>query len=152
MTKRKPKRKGQSWQAEKRKRELKPKRETTKKKKKTSESTAVRLKIGDDWYAGRTGRGHGHAEMDALHNFIEDQGGVEDAIVAFNATSSRKVECLAKPVCKRCRTILEGLEFTLSGTTKWGTKSMGSTQWGASMNVKAFLAHFGFNVDSISNN
>ncbi|HEV2962236.1 MAG TPA: hypothetical protein VG649_10460 [Candidatus Angelobacter sp.] len=128
----------------------KPKYTKLKTKPKSSQSTAVKLRIGDWWYHGLTGKGCGHAEMHALHIYIQEQGGVARAIKNFEKATVRTVECLAKPVCSRCSQVLKALEFTLHGTTQWSAKSMGSTQWGASMNVKAFLKAFELNVDAIS--
>lgn len=116
----------------------------------SAESTAIRLKIQDKWYDGSTGRGHGHAEMDALHNYIEAMGGVDAAIRSFDRARTRTVECEEKPVCKRCTTVLETLKFKCSSNTVFSEESMGSTQWGASMNVKAFLSNYGLDVDKIS--
>jgi len=117
---------------------------------KSSESTSVRLKIKDTWYEGATGKGHGHAEMDALHEYIDAQGGVDNAVAHFKRARGLVVECTEKPVCVRCTQVLKTLGFACSEDTKWGSDSMGSTEWGASMNVKAFLAKYGLDVEKIA--
>jgi len=117
---------------------------------KSSESTSVRLKIKDTWYEGATGKGHGPGEMGALHEYIDGQGGADSAVAHFRRARGLLVECTEKPVCVRCTLVLKTLGFACSDGTKWGSDSMGSTEWGASMNVKAFLKEYGLDVEKIS--
>jgi len=123
---------------------------TTIQRAKKAESTSVRLKIKDTWYAGETGQDHGHAEMDALHRYIDAQGGVDAAVIHFKRARGRVVECTGKPVCVRCTQVLKELGFECSEDTVWGMNPMGSTEWGASMNVKAFLKEYGLDVGDIA--
>jgi len=117
---------------------------------KKAESTSVRLKIKSTWYDGETGKGHGHAEMDALHEYIGAQGGVDNAVAHFKRARGLVVECTKKPVCVRCTLVLKTLGFECSEDTVWGVDPMGSTEWGASMNVKAFLQEYGLDVEKIA--
>jgi len=123
---------------------------TTIQRAKKAESTSVRLKIKDTWYAGETGQDHGHAEMDALHRYIDAQGGVDKAVAHFKRARGLVVECTEKSVCVRCTLVLKTLGFECSEDTVWGVDPMGSTEWGASMNVKAFLKEYGLDVEKIA--
>lgn len=115
-----------------------------------SESCEATLYIGGRRYDGATGRGHGHAEMDALHDFVEAMGGVEEAVAALGRYKSLKVRCESRPVCSQCGAVLQALGFELySEETEWGDKTMGSTEWAVSMNVKALLAEVGIDVKEI---
>jgi hypothetical protein len=88
--------------------------------------------------------------MDALHNYIDAFDSVDAAVTAFRRLRVKNVECTEKPVCKRCTAVLQALGFSTCDDTEWGDKNAGSGPWGASMNVKAFLAEFGIDVDEIS--
>jgi len=117
----------------------------------SSESCQARLKIADQWYEGSTTHQRGHAEMDALHVFIEAFGSVDDAIKKFDRARSKLVDCPGKEVCARCGAVLQELGFKVSDDkTTWGTKNMGGTQWGASQNVQEFLKNKGVDFKTIA--
>ena len=120
-------------------------------KKKKKESTKVWLEIGrDNWIEGNTGNQHGHAEMDALHKYIDGFDSVETAVAAFKRLRVKNVKCPEKDVCKRCTTVLQGLGFSTCDDTEWGDSNMGKTEWGASMKVKDFLRSFGIDAYAIA--
>ncbi|WAK02800.1 hypothetical protein [Methylobacter sp. YRD-M1] len=55
------------------------------------------------------------------------------------ASHPKVVFCPSRPVCIQCGTVLQKLGFTTGTKTVWGTETMGSTEWGVSLNVQALL-------------
>ncbi|MCW7538091.1 hypothetical protein OOT46_09545 [Aquabacterium sp. A7-Y] len=120
-----------------------------------SESCDAILTINAVEYEGETGHGHGHAEMDALHNFIEAQESevntttklcILAAKQILETTPIKVVLCPSRPVCLKCSSILRQLGFALGPKTDWGTKTAGKTEWGVSQNVAALLKECGINL------
>ncbi len=104
-----------------------------------SESTEVWLAWGGEDFQGRTGQGHGHAEMDALHQIaIQIKSGDLDIDVG-----DKTVQCEAKPCCVNCASVLGLLGFVPldDGTTKTRA-TMGSTQWTVTPAVKALVEEY----------
>lgn len=111
----------------------------------------MRLEIGrDNWIEGNTGKGHGHAEMDALHQYVDSFDSVQSAVTAFKRLRVKNVECTEKEVCKRCTFVLQTLGFSACEETEWGEKSMGSTEWGVSMKVRDFLRSLDIDADAVA--
>lgn len=117
-----------------------------------SQSCDAALTIGPVTVQGSTGQGSGHAEMTALSKWIDSlNNGATTADTVLQAVSVRKVYCPSRPVCKQCAAVLQGLGFTLGDQTKWGSKTMGSTEWGLAGNVKELLFTRRINYDDIIN-
>ena len=123
-----------------------------------SESCDATLRINGSNYEGSTGQGNGHAEMDALHNFImSDPGGTGNvklsiaacAKILKEASTPKAVYCPSRPCCLKCTTVLKGLKFKLASGTKWSEDSMGSTEWGVSMNVRTLLIACEIDYESV---
>ena len=104
-----------------------------------SESTEVTLYVYSGrrlrkQYIGRTGKGHGHAEMDALYQFVKDK-------TVPHANVSLELSCTAKPCCVRCSAVLGLLNVsTANDNTHKSPKAMGSTQWGIPDEVAEYVA------------
>lgn len=102
-----------------------------------SQSTSVRLRLvdGDKTVdiAGTTGSGCGHAEMHALHQALTTHRAL------FESASSRTLTCTEKPCCFQCSVILGLLDIDAGEATNKSKKPMGSTEWGASAEVKAYV-------------
>jgi hypothetical protein len=114
----------------------------------TSQSCVASLTIYGETYNGSTGRGHGHAEMDALHQFVERYGAdAPDVLVGL--TTPVSVTCPSRPVCVKCSRVLQELGFVLGPGTVWGTATMGSTEWGCSLKVRDFLKACNVKYDAI---
>jgi hypothetical protein len=117
---------------------------------KRTQSCSARLKLGSEWFDGSTGKGNGHAEMDALNNFIVAYGGVDGAVDKFSRIKVKRVECESRDVCKRCSRVLKALGFEpKDDNTSWGTDSMGATEWGCSLKVRDFLRDLGHDYDEM---
>lgn len=86
----------------------------------------------DRWmfYPGSTGTGH--AEMNALHQFINDIcSNNVDILELFVENKGLRIDCSAKPCCRRCSSVLGALKvIPWDNETTKTTKTMGSTQWG----------------------
>jgi hypothetical protein len=132
-------------------------KKTIQKPRKSQDCQAM-LRINGQNYDGSTGRGNGHAEMDALHNFImEDPGnlGSVKASIAHCATllrhpgTPKSVSCPSRPCCKKCSKVLKSLGFVLAAGSHWSSTSMGSTEWGASQNVRQLLKLCGVDYDAV---
>jgi hypothetical protein len=118
-------------------------RSKTAKSKESSQSTQVILWFGQFEVHGSTGKDAGHAEMDAINQFIiacinEKLDPVEEY---KDRKAKLRVKCEAKPVCVRCSCVLKALGFEpKNGNTEWGSETMGSTEWEVTQAVKDFLA------------
>jgi len=121
------------------------------KSKAESQSCQAWLTIGAKTCDGRTGRDQGHAEMSALHGFVTSFDSVDQAVAFFNQQTNRVVYCPSRPVCKQCGFVLRRLGFACgtnsAGTTVWGDKTMGSTEWGCTLKVRDFLKKMGVSYD-----
>jgi hypothetical protein len=118
-------------------------RSKTAKSKVSSQSTQVILWFGQFAVHGSTGKDAGHAEMDAINQFIIACINKElDPVKEYeNRKESLSVKCEAKPVCVRCSCVLKALGFEpKNGNTEWGSETMGSTEWEVTQAVKDFLA------------
>ena len=60
------------------------------------------------------------------------------------------VSCPSRPCCLKCSAVLRALGFSTAKSSSWSDKSMGSTEWGASMNVQALLAACGVDYAKIT--
>ena len=127
-------------------------------KKDDKQSCDAWLTIDDVTYEGSTGQDHGHAEMDALHNFIMsdpgNQGSVKKSVAycakLLSSTSSKSVYCPSRPCCLKCSATLTELGFSAGKDSSFSETPMGSTEWGASNNVRALLAACGVPYDKIT--
>ena len=88
------------------------------------QTTSVTLDLGRRVkYEGKTGQGHGHAEIDALYQaLIRNERDVD-------FLNGSVLTCEAKSVCVHCATILGLLRIRPSVRTFKTSKTMGSTQW-----------------------
>jgi hypothetical protein len=117
------------------------------------------LVIDGDEFEGRTGRNHGHAEMDALHEIIRHVklgpvacSSTEAPVLAaayIKSAKSRSVSCPSRAVCYKCRIVLTHLKFKAAGTTKWGNSDAGSTEWAASNDVRELLRHMNIDYEHV---
>lgn len=123
-----------------------------------SQSCEATLRINGESYEGKTGKDHGHAEMDALHNFIMSNPGNRStvkqsitycAVLVTNADTPKSVSCPSRPCCLKCTRVLHSLGFKLAARTVWSETPMGSTEWGASMNVRELLGACGIDYETI---
>jgi hypothetical protein len=118
-------------------------RSKTAKSKESSQSTQVILWFGQFEVHGSTGKDAGHAEMDAIDQFITACINKElDPVKEYKERKGKLfVKCEAKPVCVRCSCVLKALGFEpKNGNTEWGSETMGSTEWEVTQAVKNFLA------------
>jgi hypothetical protein len=60
------------------------------------------------------------------------------------------VSCPSRPCCLKCSAVLKALGFSTGAGSSWSSKSMGSTEWGASMNVQALLKACDVDYDAIT--
>jgi hypothetical protein len=120
---------------------------------KKTESCEAWLYFEDYSYAGKTGKNHGHAEMDALHQYLDGFDDLSKAVNDFDSLSNIGVYCPSRPVCLQCGAVLKelGFEPRSNGASKtiWGNKCMGSTEWGCSLKVREFLELMGINYQKI---
>lgn len=87
--------------------------------------------------------GAGHAEMDALDQFVTACGNADlDPVAEYKKRKAKlTVQCEAKDVCVRCSTVLKALGFKPKNSkTQWGDSTMDMTEWGVTAAVKKFLA------------
>jgi hypothetical protein len=102
-----------------------------------------RVKGGGDSFSqefvGSTGTGRGHAEMDALTQFIAVECNWD--VGAFQRYDVQVV-CTDKPCCCRCAAVLGLLRVSAGHGTYKSPRGMGSTQWGVSPDMRAFLGAF----------
>ena len=120
------------------------------------------LNIGTKSIGGKTGNNHGHAEMDALHNFIFDdpwsKNNVPDAKKALVAKLMdngvpKVVYCPSRPCCKKCSAVLSTLGFGVGPNSSFSSDYNADkmTEWGVSMRVGEVLADCGVDVTAIKN-
>jgi hypothetical protein len=85
-------------------------------------------------FYGDTSNGHGHAEMDALYQFLKGIGWNVNNFGDYTLT----ITCLSKPCCKYCAAVM-GLcnVFATEGTYKVN-KTMGIS-YAMPMDVRSFL-------------
>lgn len=129
------------------------------------QSCTATLIINGKPYAGSTGNDRGHAEMHALSRYIDAtldkiadkngyrtlKQGIPDIVAKLRTAHPRTVICTSRPVCLQCGTVLKKLGFSVGRGTTWGTKTMGSTEWGVGLNAREVLAQFGINYATIVN-
>ena len=82
----------------------------------TNNVTGVNIK-----YYGDSKAGHGHAEMDALYQFLKAINWDTNAFQQYTL----QVTCLAKPCCKYCAAVMGNLAVFASPGTYKVNKSMG---------------------------
>jgi hypothetical protein len=123
-----------------------------------SQDCQATLDINGKSYEGSTGKDHGHAEMDALHNFImEDPGNKKSvpgsikycAALLLAKSTPKAVSCPSRACCLKCSAVLKALGFKASKQSSFSETSMGSTEWGASLNVQTLLKACGVDYDGI---
>jgi hypothetical protein len=120
-----------------------------KRKETASEDCEAWLTIGHETYQGATGKGAGHAEMHALHKMVEEDDGLDFAsrvanvVAQITVAKKKTVFCPSRDVCIQCGYVLQGMSFNVGKGTDWGKTTMGKTEWGVSMNVKALLEAMG---------
>jgi len=126
----------------------------------SSQSTSVTLLVKNGIsYDGKTGHNNGHAEMDALNDYLIGHGVPlwptkedEDELQSAKADlAGATMSCPGKPICGRCSFVLKALGIQAATGSEFGTKSMGSTQWGVSNCVKMFLKYCGVDADDVGN-
>lgn len=108
----------------------------------SSQSTKVILWFGQFEVHGSTGNLTGHAEMDAIDQFITACSNKDlDPVEEYNARKKKLlVQCEDKPVCVRCSCVLKALGFKPKNkNTEWGDETMDMTEWGVTGQVKDFL-------------
>jgi hypothetical protein len=124
------------------------------------ESCEAELHIGGVRIKGKTGQGNGHAEMDALHNFIAKDPWKQRSIplstnFLVNQLSDtniiKTVSCPSRPCCLKCTEVLRQLRFELASGTEWSNTPMGSTEWGVSRWVQTLFKQLGVNYEQIKN-
>lgn len=88
-------------------------------------------------YYGSTKNLHGHAEIDALYQFLKSIGWNVANFGGYTLT----ISCTAKPCCKYCASVMGNLGvFATDGTFK-STKSMGIS-YALPYEVRNFLRNF----------
>jgi hypothetical protein len=124
-----------------------------------SQNCEATLRINGQDYDGSTGKDHGHAEMDALHNFIMDNPGNRSSVsqsvtycanLLGNPNTPKSVSCPSRPCCLKCTRVLKALGFQRAAKTSWSDTSMGSTEWGASLIVRQLLAARNIDYEAIT--
>lgn len=111
-----------------------------------SESCEAELTIKNRTYPGYTGRGHGHAEMDALHNFITLN---DRSLDILQSARNKTVSCPSRPCCRKCSAVLKKLGFKTVSGSSFSDTPMGSTEWGVSLEVRKLLTHMGIKYEHI---
>jgi hypothetical protein len=119
------------------------KRRKTTKKKPVQRKAVVTLTVGANSYSGVSSGQFGHAEMQALRNFIVDKGSVAAAWQALNRRVRKRVTCPNQPVCGSCKMVLEALGFGAEAGTVFSARKSGGVSWGASMMVRDLMDHAG---------
>jgi hypothetical protein len=121
-------------------------------------NTAASLTIRGVAFYGKSSQGKGHAEMQALDEFVqsvrlqtENHAKSEDfenaaarEVTAMLTGATKTVSCPAVPVCVACATILQALGFaTAADGTVYSTTASGGVGWGVSAVVQSFLDRAG---------
>lgn len=88
-------------------------------------------------YYGSTNNGHGHAEIDALYQFLK---AIQWDVASF-ANYTVTIECTAKPCCKYCSSVMGNLGIFAAGETYKSTKSMGIS-YALPADVRGFLRRY----------
>lgn len=125
-------------------------------------NTNATLSINGALFTGVSSQGKGHAEMQALDEFIQTVRletefvpkweDFENAVTAagvqiLNAANAKTVSCPLVPVCVACTTILQALGFQVAGDgTAFSAAPSGGVAWGVSGTVKSFLERAGHGV------
>ena len=92
-----------------------------------------------DGYAGATGKGEGHAEMNALQQIVE---AFNSSVDDFGKYSFR-IECLEKSCCVRCSAVMGLIGATPVGRTYKSPESfLGGGSWALTPTLRAFLAKY----------
>lgn len=88
---------------------------------------------------GLTGRGHGHAEMDALHELLEKVG--DEVMKGILEEGAVSLDCVAKPCCVHCSTMLGMLNVRARtpATMKSRHTMLAGGAWSVSLRLKTFL-------------
>lgn len=98
------------------------------------------LDYGDDSVEGATGRSHGHAEMDALHNFWVDVCEKDLETFKQKLKDGVTIECTAKPCCARCAAILGAFGIAPTDETYKTRRILtGGGVWGMSLDLKNLM-------------
>ena len=116
---------------------------------KSKQSCDATLTIGAVTKEGVTGR-TGHAEMDALNNFIIEDPWDRKTIKLATATlveklldgeTTKTVFCPSRACCKKCSAVLQALGFEAGASSSFSDtyNSDRMTEWGVTLNVKAVL-------------
>lgn len=88
-------------------------------------------------FVGSTKSQRGHAEIDALYQFLKSIQWLPEKFIEFDIT----VTCLAKPCCKYCASIMGLLGIKPSDETYKVNKSMG-VSYALPPDVRRFLRKF----------
>src|SRR5262245_11359809 len=84
--------------------------------------TAIKLKTGEENdYEGKTGRGHGHAEIDALYKFLEKIEWDTKKFLKYSLT----ITCTDKSCCTYCSAVMGLLGIKAGKKTYKSNKKMG---------------------------
>ena len=89
---------------------------------------------------GKTGRGHGHAETDALEQLVTLVKNHE-VVKGLFEEGAVTLECTDKPCCAHCSTLLGLLNVwpRTSDTKKSRRTMLAGGAWGPGLNLKEFL-------------
>lgn len=120
-----------------------PKKGAKKAAKKAQRKAVVVLTIGSGTFRGQSSGQYGHAEMQALRNFIMQQPSVADAWRTLNRAARKKVRCPNQPVCGSCTMVLEALGFEPDHMTQFSNAKSGGVSWGANMKVRELMEYGG---------
>lgn len=95
--------------------------------------------VGDDVsgeYYGDTKNQRGHAEIDAVFQFLKATGWNKNAFELYDA----EISCPAKPVCVRCAAMLGLLGVTAAENQTKTASAMGKTSYSAPTDLVKYLA------------
>jgi hypothetical protein len=108
-------------------------------------SCSAKLWYGEgatDFTEGNTGKGNGHAEMDALHKFIPIMTSEKKEFKDYEG--KLKIQCEGKPCCAQCSAILGALNIQPKRTENMTKKTYmpmtaGGT-WGLSIETRKLVS------------
>jgi len=108
-----------------------------------AESCSVTLTVTDseddvENFDGETGKEHGHAEMDALYQFLNGIGWDVEQFKTYSLT----LTCQDKACCKHCSAILGHLGVTAGEKTYKSNRTMGKTSYSIHPSFRSFLAKY----------